>query len=124
MKKDTKKIVKKTSKVEKEFKPKFTVDLTTIKEPSDVYIAFAFAKQDAGLPISDTEMKAIIDKTVDVTMEGMLACSKAMFNEMAKTVEINGDEKLVFNSKGQYEVKKPNIFKRFWNWITKPFKKK
>jgi len=118
MKKDTKKTVKKTSKVVKEFKPKFVVDLTKIKEPSDIYVAFAMAKQSAGLPISDTEMKAVIDKTVELSMNCMFACSRSIFNEMAKTVEINGDEKLVFDSKGQFKVKKPNIFKRFWNWIT------
>lgn len=119
MKKDTKKTVKKTSKVVKEFKPKFVVDLTKVKEPSDICIAFAMAKQGAGLPISDTEMRAVIDKTVELSMDCMLACSRSVFNEVAKTVEINGDEKLVFDSKGQFKVKKPNIFKRFWNWITR-----
>ena len=77
MKKDTKKTVKKTSKVVEEFKPKFVVDLTNVTDPQDVCVEFA------------------------------------------KTVEINGDEKLVFDSKGQFKVKKPNIFKRFWNWITR-----
>ena len=119
MKKDTKKTVKKTSKVVKEFKPKFVVDLTNVTDPQDVCVEFAFAKQNAGLPLSEREFTALIDKTIDITINGMLACSKAVFNEVAKTVEINGDEKLVFDSKGQFKVKKPNIFKRFWNWITR-----
>lgn len=120
MKKDTKKVTKKTVK---EFKPAYVVDLTDAESTTDVYVAFGLAKQGAGLPISDTELDAIIDKTVEISVRELTKMSKEAFDKATHIVNIEGDDKLVFDSKGGFTVKKPNVFKRFWNWVKKPFKK-
>ena len=120
MKKDTKKVTKKTVK---EFKPAFVVDLTDAKSMTDVYVAFGLAKQSAGLPISDVEFDAITDKIVEISVHELAEMSKEAFDKATRIVNITGDEKLVFDAKGGFTVKKPNVFKRFWNWVTKPFKK-
>lgn len=111
MKKDTKKVTK-TSK--KKVEPKFIVDLTEIKDPKDVYVRFALAKQGAGLPITDQEFKAVINKVIDIT-EKVLAEEFAL---TATRIELQPGEKVVFGDNGKVKIKKPNIFKRFWNWIT------
>lgn len=111
-----KKTIKKNTK---EVKPAFIVDLTHIEEPEDVYMAFGLAKQNAGLPINDIEFTAIIDHM----LKFMIKSIGTSFTASCKEVEITGDDKLVFDSKGNFTVKKPNIFKRFWNWVKKPFKK-
>jgi hypothetical protein len=51
----TKKSTKKT------FKPTYTVDITNCEDPFDVLVQFGLAKQNAGLPITDDELNAIID---------------------------------------------------------------
>lgn len=107
-----KKTVKKTAK---KVEPKFIVDLTDVESPKDVYVKFALAKQHAGLPLTNVEFGAVIDKVTDIATE-ILYCKLML---AAHPIEVVGDDQLVFNSKGQFEVKKPNIFKRFWNWITR-----
>jgi hypothetical protein len=116
MKKDTKKVTKKTVK---EFKPAFVADLTDAESMTDVYVAFGLAKQDAGLPISDVELDAIIDKTIEISVRELTKMSKEAFDKATHIVSITGDEKLVFDADGGFKVKKPNVFKRFWNWITR-----
>jgi hypothetical protein len=113
MKKDTKKTVKKTKK---EFKPAFIADLTEAKSARDAYVAFGLAKQGAGLPMTDAEFDAIINTTVEVCanacVDSLCACSKE--------IKVNADDKVVISKNG-VEVKKPNVFRRFWNWLKRPF---
>lgn len=115
MKKDTKKMVKTTKKI----KPDFIVNLTNVEKPEDVYVKFGMAKHNAGYAMSDAEFDAVLGAAISIAIKMYLA------NMMLKSevVNIEGDEKLVFNSKGEMAVKKPNVFKRFWNWVKKPFKK-
>ena len=110
MKKDTKKVTKVSKK---KFEPKFTVDLTNVQEPRDIYAKFGLAKHNAGLPMTDDELEAIIDKVADYTRD--LLYYKMLLNFIP--VKIHDDEKITIDAKGNVEVKKPNIFKRFWNWI-------
>lgn len=116
MKKDTKKTVKKSTK---KIKPDFVVNLLDVEKPEDVYVKFGMAKQDAGYAMSDVEFDAIVNKVVEYTMQ-IIAAKMQLASEYVK---ISGDEKLVFDSKGKMTIKKPNVFKRFWNWVKKPFKK-
>lgn len=86
--------MKKTTKnTKKTFKPVYTVDITDCVNGTDVLLAFANAKQKAGLPITDDELNAIIE---DNSYMIILECVDHSIRE-----------------------KKPNIFKRFWNWITR-----
>ena len=111
MKKETK--TKKTTK--KTVSPKFIVDLTKAETATDVYAQFALAKQEAGLPISNEELNAIM------LIAGVMAVDALgeVISKASKEIKIENGEKLVFDSKGHFIIKKPNIFRRFWNWITR-----
>ena len=108
-----KKTIKKTTKT---VKPAFIVDMTEVNTPSELYAAFGLAKQDAKLPMTDEELTAIINITIATVLETIIK----EFNKLpCKQFEITNGEKLVFDEKGNVKVKKPNIFRRFWNWITR-----
>lgn len=104
-----------TKKTKKAVKPQFIVDLTNVENPTELYAAFGLAKQSANLPITNAELDAIIGVTTNIAMK-LMADSIV---ENSRAIEITGDEKLVFDVNGKYTVKKPNIFRRFWNWITR-----
>lgn len=104
MKKSTKKI-----------KPAFIVNLTDFENPADVYYRFGIAKQNAKLPMTDNEFSGVINKIVDLATIMLIAKQTLCSN----CVKVEDGEKLIFDSKGNYTVKKPNIFRRFWNWITR-----
>lgn len=97
----TKKTVKKTTKKQKDVKY-IVVDLTNITCPRDVYTAFAVAKMDNVL--TETEKIATINEAIDT---------------LDKIARINAMRKKTVEYTTNPIVKKPNIFKRFWNWITR-----
>ena len=106
-------------KVSKKIEPKFIVDLTNANTIDDVYLAFALAKHNAGLPINDAELTTIVGTAVDLTIQAMTNNYICLPKDAGKSIEVNDGEKLIFDSKGNVSVKKPNVFKRFWNWITR-----
>ena len=83
----------KTKKTNK--KPAYVVDITNVNNVDDMRVAFALAKHNANMPLSDDELISIITYTVDHTPE----------------VRIYNVE--------YYEVIKKSWYKRFWNWITR-----
>lgn len=76
----------------KKFTPAITVDLTNCTSAADVYYAFAKAKMNKHLMHSEIE---------------------SFVNHTSYPVYITVYEECKCN------VKKPNVFKRFWNWLTK-----
>ena len=108
-----KKTVKKTKTVKK---PVFIVDMTKINTPKELCAEFGLAKQEAKLPITDLELEAIVEVAIGSTADALL---DAMANVPYTKVNLADGEKIVFDSKGNVKIKKPNIFRRFWNWITR-----
>lgn len=82
--------------MKKTFKPLFTVDLTECETPRDIYVKYADAKVAAGLPITKTEYDAVIAGAED-----------------------NASLKVTMVVAECEPKKKPNVFKRFWNWLTR-----
>jgi hypothetical protein len=82
-------------KTVKNTKPSYTVDLTKVKTLEDIDVAFGLAKQKAGLAISDEELSAIVFDAI-----------KAF-----------GPRITIVDCTCPKAAKKPNIFKRFWNWM-------
>lgn len=89
--------MKKTNTMKKTVKPEFTVDVTNCETGFDLLVAFAKAKHQAGLAITDDELNALIDDN-----------SVMIFVEKQPISICNC-------------TKKPNIFKRFWNWLKYAF---
>lgn len=104
----------KKKKPVKKFNPAFVVDLTGDLSMTEIYAKFGLAKQRAGLAISDTEFEAIVSLLAQCAADFFV---KHIFELPCTNIRIDGDEKLEFDSNGKFRVKKPNIFKRFWNWI-------
>lgn len=80
------------TKKTKKFVPTITVDLTNCVDASDVYYAFAAAK--AKKYMTKTEIDSFIDHNKEYVYIVQYKCATCT-------------------------EKKPNIFKRFWRWLTK-----
>ena len=100
-KKVTKKeTVKKTKAVKK---PTFVVDISNANTVNDTVLAFAYAKQDAGLPITNDELVAIVIDAIDTFKDDIVPTCTVVV-EKAKEVK-----------------KKLPWYKRFVKWL---FRKK
>lgn len=88
-------MAKKTSKV-KSTTVDYIVDLRNIESAQDVYLAFAVAKINAHL--TQNELDAFVDTI------------------QPKFYIVHGPRPAVITEPNA--EKKPNIFKRVWNWIT------
>ena len=106
------------------------VDLTNVESPSDVYAAFVEAK--CGVePITKEEMfNSAMYVTELMNTSIIQSCNRLIdyMDALIDTIESAYDnddsddaENAVIKREGEEnEVeKKPNIFKRFWNWITR-----
>ena len=110
-----KKTVKKTNKT---VTPDFVMNLTNIDTVNDLYTEFVKSKVNAGKSISKDELDYIINseinKAIDATVtEIAVLCSSIPYKEY----EVKNGAKLVFDDHGNAKVVKPNIFRRFWNWL-------
>ena len=103
----------------KNIKPTYIVDITSCQTANDVICEFAYAKVEAGLPITMLEYKVSMKSYIDnyKTAEEMInECFDTAVNKVATiTDKLCG----VYTKPNNTEIKKPNVFKRFWNWLTK-----
>ena len=87
-------------KTNKKTKYSYVVDITDCNTVNDVEVAFAIAKQKAGIPLSDSNLDAIINHTVEQVVDGI--------QDVVIVCDCEKPKKLPW-------------YKRFWNWLT--FKK-
>ena len=101
------------------------INLANVYNAGDVYIAFAKAK--CGIePLTREELinyNLAINtnpKTIDVLV-GVV--TEALMDDLTATINSIMNIKCECEKFNEYKVekpaKKPNIFKRFWNWITR-----
>lgn len=111
----------KTTKTTKKFIPLYTVDLTDLETPNDIVEAFVLARFEAGLGLSsrdrDIFINALIDTALDMQDMTDRLCDTA--NDICACITTVINNKTTETPKVEKEEKKPNIFKRFWNWITR-----
>lgn len=88
----------------KKQKYSYIVDMSEIESLDDIAVVFALSKHNAGLTLSDNELFDIIEWTALKCAPVIKVCLVDCTCKCAK------------------EEKKP-WYKRFWNWLTKPFKK-
>ena len=105
------------------------VDLTNVESPSDVYAAFVEAK--CGVePITKEEMFNYAMHVTELMNTYIIqSCNRLIdyIDALIDTIESAYDNQedtddLVIKREEEEEEKvekKPNIFKRFWNWITR-----
>ena len=95
----------------KKFKPSYIVDITKCEDTLDMIVAIAYAKTDANVAITRDELDAVIILNA-YDLKNFVEATAVKFSEMI----INTLNKCVEKKEPK---KKPNIFKRFWNWMTK-----
>lgn len=109
----------------KTFKPVYTVDLTNVANEQEVALRFALSKYNANVSDFVLAQDIYALKAYIRNLSLVLA-----INEMVKgnriyilghgvsymTEPISND---ITDFKVELKTKKPNIFKRFWNWITR-----
>ena len=95
----------------KKFKPSYIVDITKCEDTLDMIVAIAYAKIDANVAITRDELDAVIVLSA-YDLKNFVEATVVKFSEMI----INTLNKCVEKKEPK---KKPNIFKRFWNWMTK-----
>ncbi|QOR57660.1 hypothetical protein [uncultured phage cr130_1] len=102
----------------KNIKPTYVVDITSCQTVNDVICEFVYAKVEAGLPITMLEYKISTENFINnyKTAEEMIhECFDTAVNEVSTIVDKLHE---TYTKQNNTEVKKPNMFKRFWNWIT------
>lgn len=118
-------------KINKVTKPVYTVDISSAETVYDVLTAFALVKFDNNVELTPREMDLVMIATlassavtlakiyfnVNPKSEALLIYRDLNVASMRKPTE--GEVGYVLNSIKPKAEKKPNIFKRFWNWITR-----
>lgn len=111
------KTLKKTKKIAKN--PEFIVDLTNAETANDIVMEFVAGKVRAGLPISEKELSFAVSHGAQIAIEAFedfyTAHSTVIENDKLAKDLLKMITKAI-------EPKKP-WYKRFWSWLTKPFKK-
>lgn len=108
MKKTETKSTKKSTKKVAKFIPAYVIDITDCYSIEETMFAIALAKLNYAL--NEYEIKALVTDMLEFTNE------LALLN--AKKFTLANGEKVVISADG-IKVKKPNIFRRFWNWVTR-----
>ena len=108
------------------------VDLTNVESPGDVYAAFVEAK--CGVePITKEEMfnytmyvTELMNSNIVKSCAYLVDYIDALIDTIESTCDLNDtDDEDETETEVEQEIeepkveKKPNIFKRFWNWITR-----
>lgn len=100
-----------TKKTKKNEPKVLTVDLSKIKTITGAYKEFAIAKYKM---LRDVEQQIISMYTVDLYFQDL---TNMFYDRMVEELE---SAKVVSDPvKEKQPTKKPNIFKRFWNWVTR-----
>lgn len=120
--KTNKNVTKKTSKIKNKqaYKPEYVIDIVGIHTEYDTALEIALTKvfnNNCNLTESDMEVIVTAVKT-SIVLE--MLC-KMFTNGNAIIIDngciITGNAFAVTNNSSN--EKKPNVFKRFWNWITR-----
>lgn len=90
------------------------VNLTNCTAPFDVTAAFVDAKVDNKIPIEEWELKTYCEQNYNAGFrDGIDSITDAL------SAIFIIDKEHISNIVDELKPKKPNIFKRFWNWITR-----
>ena len=102
-------------------KPTFVVDFTNISNVNEISAKIARAKVDAGIPLTKDDLTNVIESAIDdfvaeLYEAGIVELAGNVISPKHVSIDFTG----MFDCPNceNCECKKPNIFKRFWNWLT------
>lgn len=121
MKKETKKTTKKVAK-KVTSKPKFIVDLTKVETCEDIKFEFIKAKATQGVAITEDDILFLVNLGAEIALEYIDKCIDEINKQTIKIQDDKLFDELTNLLRKATQPKKP-WYKRFWSWITKPFKK-
>ena len=94
------------------------VDCTKVNSVAGAYTSYIEAKSRAGKPITLEEIEMIKDYAVTEAIDELASNVVETFLSIPyKQFEVKDGERLVFDEDGNISIKKPNIYKRAWNWL-------
>ena len=105
-------------------KPELIVNLTAVDTCDDIQLEFIKAKSMQGFAITEDEFKFIVKYGAELAFDTIDACLDA-FLASGNYTKIEDDQlaqDIVKLIEEKINPKKP-WYKRFWGWVTKPFKK-
>lgn len=102
----------------KKIKYTYIVDITNCNTDIDVIMAVVDAKVNAGVVITPRELDIVISYTTDCAVDFCKKLDEAVKTAgvIANNIAENITNKLIERNEPK---KKPNLLKRFWNWITR-----
>lgn len=121
MKKETKKVTKKTAK-KTVVKPKFIVDLTKAETCEDIKFEFIKAKATQGVAITEEDILFLVNLGAEIALKYIDMCIEEINKKAVKIEDDKLFDELTKLLKKATQPKKP-WYKRFWGWLTKPFRK-
>ena len=111
------KTLKKTKKIIK--KPEFIVDFTDIDTPEDVVMEFIIGKVRAGMVISEKELMFAVSHGAQIAIDAF----ESFYAAHSTVIENDKLAKDLLNMISKAIKPKKPWYKRFWAWLTKPFRK-
>lgn len=114
----------KTNTVKSTKKPAFVVNMIDANTPEDVKFQFIYAKAKAGIPIRKDDVNFLISYGAMLTLNAFDECIDN-YCKNSKTFVVTDDKlvKEITNLVIDTVAPKKPWYKRFWAWITKPFRK-
>lgn len=122
-----------TRKITKKVDPTYTIDLTNVTNIEQFFVEKALAKYSAGIPLTKEDLTAIVQYVANIANrctavylidEIFEDCNGAVIEngkiipiEFEKTI-LKDDEEIVVRNSCK-KIRKQNVFKRFWNWLTR-----
>ena len=107
----------------------FIADLTNCETAEDVKFEFIRAKATSGVAVTDADITFILNpgaKTALEVIDDTIASAKVSVYKLtdSELAEEIGNLWIKCLEDFKTPVKKDPWYKRFWRWITKPFRKK
>ena len=106
-------------------KPMIIVDLTNVESCEDIKFEFTRAKAKAGVPLTEEEIDSVVAYGAHLALDVIdQFCDK--FQSQVMSVEIKDKKQIKQAIKAIESILKPKTpwYKKFWNWVKKPFTKK
>ena len=115
------------------FKPVYVIDITNDTTVVDTIASVVLARARASLEISENDLTDITVSTISTITNDIIAELFGNHNAVIKTnngfkqidlcmFEMKEDEQFCLTTDCA-KIRKKNIFKRFWNWVTRKNKK-
>lgn len=102
----------------KKVKYTYIVDITNCNTEIEVIMAIIDAKVGAGIAITPMELDTVISYTTECSVDFYKKFDEAIMtvSEIADDIATKITDKMVKHTESK---KKPNLLKRFWNWMTR-----